>query len=630
MSRYRISFNDFHHICIIHVRGVAPDADLLTQAVSLLLITPTLPDYDDCADGIEGGERIDLSVNSEVHQQDQQPDVIDEEVQNRIFEQDTQNIDVEGLDKTFSRPESDDSFTSEYEERRLTSTPTSRSSLGKYPFALLDREAPDWLNALDVGSPRQNYTSRFPLEWLNLEVPEKQILFAMEKEEYPDNSGVVICPLDESTLWQGFERITERVPEELAYNDTTEDNTEDSVEDWVRKVVTHTKNSLEALDLDVVFGASATDLEDEHEEPMIIRASSGSDNASIPTSTISILRSHLPQDLSDEINDYYSNLPPEFHEESQRTFAKFFSVANVEWEYMSVASQQLKSLGAYIPQSLEEADRSCDWFWKNGRRLDTESPPSVPVVNGKVERPLHHLNFLGPPFYQKSSTPAYPPTPARKNQYTPSISSKLCTVEFADYSSVEVRQAISCPQSPKENTGEAESKAVISGQVDDDLSASSFLSGGRVFEKVVEEATVPFGSKEAVFFPAEEYSPGYPEIFAACDEINNAEKAAAWKDVLVGIRALKPFFRNQKLDSQATYEGNVEDTSEDESKKSEESTCAMSTIPNEQPVPEILRGDLDQIEMEPLGLNEIIFGPIALAVVHKASQLASWVSSCLW
>lgn len=632
-SRYHISFHDFHHICTVHVRGVAPNADLLAQAVSLLLITPTLPDYDDCADEIDGGERIDLSINSEVHQQDQQPDVvINEEVRNQIVKQDAQNIDDEGLDKTFSQPESDDSFASEYEERRLTSTPTSRSSLGKYPFALLDGEAPDWLNALGVGSPRQNYTPRSPLEWLNLEVPEKQILFAMEEEEYPDNSGVVICPLDESALWQDFGGIAECVPEELAHDGTTEDNTEDSVEDRGRKVVTRTQNSLETLDLDVVFGASATDLEDEHEEPMIIRASSGFENASTLTSTISILRSHLPQDLSDEINDYYSNLPPEFHEESQRTFAEFFSAANVEWEYMSVASKQLKSLGAYIPQSLEEADRSCDWFWENGRPLDTESLPSVPVVSGKIERPFHPLNCLGHPVYQKSSTPAYSPKPTSKNQYTPSTPSKLHTVEFADYSSVEVRQTISCPQPPKENTGEAESKAVISGQAGNDSSASGSLSSGLVSEKVVEEATLSFVSKEAVFFPAEESSPGYPEIFAACDQINNAEKAAAWKDVLVGLRVLKPFFRNQNFDSQATYEGNVEDMSEDESKKSEEGTCALSTIPkdpNEQPAPEILRGDLDQIPMEPLGLNEIIFGPIAIAVVHKASQLASWISSRL-
>lgn len=629
MSSYRISFNDSHGICTVHVRGVAPNADLLAQAVSLLLINLTSPDHDDCADRIDGGERIDLSVSSEVHQQDQ-PDVIDQEVQNRIVEQDAQNLEDEGLDKAFPQPESDDSFASDYEERRLTSTPPSRSSRGKYLFALLDGEAPDWLKALDVGSPRQKNTPRPPLEWLNLEVPEKQILFAMEEEEYPDNSGVEICPLDESALWQGFERLTECIPEELAHNDTTEDNAEVSVEDRVRKVITRTQNSLETLDLDVVFGSSATDLEDEDEEPMKIRASSGSENASTLASTISILRTHLPQDLSDEINDFYSNLPPEFHEESQRTFAEFFSTVNVEWEYMSVASEQLKSLGAYIPQSLEEADRSCDWFWENGRPLDTQYLPSVPVVSGKIERPFHHLNFPG--------YPAHPPNPARKNQYTPSIPSKLRIVEFVDYPSVEVRQAISCLQPPKENTEEAESNAVISGQAENDISASSSLSSGPVSEKVVEEATVPFVSKEAVFFPAEEYGPGYPEIFAACDEMNNAEKAAAWKDVLVGLRVLKPFFRNQKLDSQATYEENVddmsedmrEDASEDESEKSEEGICALSTIPNEQPVPEIPGGDQDQITMEPLGLNEMIFGPIAIAVVHKASQLASWVSLRLW
>lgn len=83
---------------------------------------------------------------------------------NRIVKQNAQNINDEGLDKIFSQPESEDSFVSEYEERRLTSTPTSRFSLGEYSFALLDGEAPDWLNALDVGSSRQKYTPRSPLE----------------------------------------------------------------------------------------------------------------------------------------------------------------------------------------------------------------------------------------------------------------------------------------------------------------------------------------------------------------------------------------------------------------------------------------------------------------------------------
>ena len=182
----------------------------------------------------------------------------------------------------------------------------------------------------------------------------------MKEEEYLDKSEVVIRHLIESALWQDFDGITESSPEELAHNDTIEDNAEDSVEDQMRKVATRRQNSLETLDLDVVFGTSATDLEDEHEEPMIIRASCGSKNASTLTSTITILRSHLPQDLSNEINHDYSTLPPLFHEKSQRTFAEFFSAANVEWEYMSVASEQLKSLGAYIPQSLEEADRSYD------------------------------------------------------------------------------------------------------------------------------------------------------------------------------------------------------------------------------------------------------------------------------
>lgn len=181
-----------------------------------------------------------------------------------------------------------------------------------------------------------------------------------------------------------------------------------------RAQVLHPLTSLQGykdLDLDRIFGGSATDVEEEDEEHAVT-TSSGSHYTNTLTPTKSMLRSHLPEDLSDQIVDYYKSLPEELHEESQKEFAWFLSRANVEWDYMSTASRCIKSLGEYKRKYLAAADRSCDWFWENGRPLDTRHPPavsvasSVPVASSKIEPPFHHLSFLGHPVYCKSSTPA--------------------------------------------------------------------------------------------------------------------------------------------------------------------------------------------------------------------------------
>lgn len=180
------------------------------------------------------------------------------------------------------------------------------------------------------------------------------------------------------------------------------------------------------------------------------------------------------------------------------------------------------------------------------------------MVGGKIERPFHHLNFWDIPFIRNYQHQHISPSPPGRpsTRLRPLLNSIQWSLQIIPASKLGKPSPV--PQPPKEDTGEAASKAVISGQTDYEISDSSSLSCGPVSEKIVEKATVPFVSKEAVFFPAEEYGTGYPKLFAACDQINNAEQAAAWKDVLFGLRAFKPFFRNQTLDSQATYEGNVE------------------------------------------------------------------------
>ncbi|MCJ1427693.1 hypothetical protein MMC29_005598 [Sticta canariensis] len=205
-----------------------------------------------------------------------------------------------------------------------------------------------------------------------------------------------ICPQDEPVFSQGFaERLTECIPEEM-------------IEDQARKN-TSMQHSIAILDLDAVFGGSATDLEDEDEEPAPTKTTTGGSSANgakSSRSTKSILRSLLPEDLSGQIDEFQDELPADFHEESQRTFARFFSEANVEWRHMWKASKELRESGVYVPKKPKEADRSCDWFWDNGRPSETKSAPSVQAEADENELPFHHVNFLGHPVYHKSSTPA--------------------------------------------------------------------------------------------------------------------------------------------------------------------------------------------------------------------------------
>lgn len=285
MSNYRISFNNSHDVCIIHLRGVAYNAELLTQAVSSLVIDPNSLNNNDLGD----------ETDDEVHQQNQELDVAnDGKAQIQIIKGDAQNVE----------------------------------------------EAAHRFDALDVGNPKGKCTPRSPLEWLDLGVPEKQILLAMEEREGSASSDMKTCPEDEE------------------------------------------------------FTTTA--------------ASYGSENANITTPKTSFLRSWILEDLSDQVDEFYNNLPSEFHEDSQKIFARFFSVANVEWSFMSAASRHFRELGSYVPKRLEAANykMSSDGSWKNCPPSDPDSSVSVPAVSDKIVPPFHHLNFLGHPVHHKSSTPA--------------------------------------------------------------------------------------------------------------------------------------------------------------------------------------------------------------------------------
>lgn len=558
---------------------------------------------------------------------------------------------------------------------------------------------------------------------------------------------------------------------------------------------TSRQHASESLDLDAIFGGNVTDLNDENEPATI--EDGDCYKTDISTSEVSKLRSHLTEDLSDQIDEFYRKLPSEFHEEEYRTFARFFSTANVEWQHMHLVSREIRSRGFDKLKRIQKADRSGDWSWENGRPSDCEYPrsfpvksdeieppcsdseypssvpvesdeieppfsdsehsPSIPVESDKIEEPFHHLNFLGHPVYHKSSTPAevslwlvltshkkqtfgpisrqgvitsqatkhidqfvyYGPGPLLqhsgttlrnavvghvekayerqgtwpydgldeddnvpkdaesinayvyskeaatgelqapyrmgdkdpsekdrddtiinddgKGSYTSKspalkVHSKLCAVEFADYTSVEVTPTNFPAKEDSEPTESIPLSSPVSGGF---VSTHSSSSGEPVVEESVEvtasepglgstESPVLSVSEEAIFSPAEKTSSGYRDVFAACDRISKhvADQAACWNDVSAGLRALEPFLG---LGSQKTAEKEEGTYSFQSNNISNVSQILTSNYI----VAEIPSGDLDVIPLEP-GFNEMFYGPIAIAVGHKAFQLANWVSSRLW
>lgn len=294
-----------------------------------------------------------------------------------------------------------------------------------------------------------------------------------------------ICSQDGSVFWQEFEEgLTGCIPEE-------------SMEDQANEI-TRMQHSIAILDLDAVFGGSATDLEDEDEEPAPTKTSTGgsANGAESSRSTKAILRSLLPEDLSDQIDKFQDELPADFHEESQRTFARSFSEANVEWRHMWKASEELRRLGTYVPKKLQKADRSCDWFWDNGRPSDTKSFPSVQVVDKNEPS----LAWQPPP--RRNPDLAFNCTP-----------SKLRTMELADHASVEVVEVVE-------------------------------VGSESVDEEVVEEAdTVPEVVEQSDTVPEEvvEQSDTVPEeVVEEADMVSRLD-TAAWKDLSASLRALAPF-----------------------------------------------------------------------------------------
>lgn len=531
---------------------------------------------------------------------------------------------------------------------------------------------------------------------------------------------------------------------------------EEPVEVRATKIISRMENAMERLDLDAIFGMGATDLDDEDEEAVMTTAGS-SDNFemanqenSISTSTTSILRNYLREDLSDEISDFYNNnLPTEFHEDSQIASFWSLSVANIEWRHMRQASEMLKDQGAYVPKSIKEADRSRDWFWENGRPLYSQRLPSVPVVSAEVKPAFHHLNFQGFPVYHKSSTPpevslwlaftahrkrlyhdfsrqgvitsqatklmdpfmfsgrehllkgsgsqlrdavigcvhkaykgegtwlsdrydddeqepinsdiekghvykyrdaagdvqyplqvphemspadydevsfndgedSYTREPTRWDSYKAyrcAVPSRLCIVESADYGSFGEEPLIPCLQSAEEASAVVEVKLIdgevniICGQADEDIEAENHDFYGSCGSASSHDEASTTEPKPAT-------KPDSGDLLAEGLESSAEFQEASWEVVLDGLRALKPFI-DRKFDFQATGEEDLEDASE----VFQDGICfllfQMSQL--------LILPDIE-IPFKP-GFNEKFYGPLAIAVGHKAFELAGRVFSRLW
>lgn len=201
--------------------------------------------------------------------------------------------------------------------------------------------------------------------------------------------------------------------------------------------------------------------------------------------------------------------------------------------------------------------------------------------------------------------------------------------------------AVSSPEVTAENKADLvanwlEASAQIHGQ--EDVASGSAGNQAAISSDVDVDTqckALPSVSEEAMLFPLEKPIPGYSEASADSGPIEKpvAEENTARKNVWVGLCAPDHILR-QKVDFHTTCDQKAKDVSEGEGVRGEDGIYPSSTGPkepatNEQLAAKIPCRDLDQIPFEP-GFNEYFYGSMAIAVGHKAFQLADWVSSRFW
>lgn len=305
-------------------------------------------------------------------------------------------------------------------------------------------------------------------------------------------------------------------------------------------------------------------------------------------------------------------------------------------------------------------------FGGSATDLEDEDEDSI----SKALPPFHHLNFLGHPVYHKPSTPAevsfWLTVTSHKKQVFDSFSrqgvitsqatklidpfvylgpelgpsdiSELSGTELTKVVAGHVEKAYAAHgawlgdsldednKTPR-NADTSEDYVWQHGDSTGELQLPHRMSGDDYGDIIINDdgkglyTPTPSRRNPGKAF---KYTPSGIRVIAELE----AAEVAARKRMLARMRAVK-------LNFVATSEENVEERCEDESENGEEGIRPLSIsildkpVTNEQLVAEILCGDLDQIRLE-RGSNKIYYGPIAIAVGHKAFQLAEWVSSRFW
>lgn len=201
---------------------------------------------------------------------------------------------------------------------------------------------------------------------------ESQTSSISEDEEFP------FCP---SVPGFSMIRLNKISKDEIIASDAERPNEDKGV------VVPSPGRAMEALDLDAVFGGEMTDLEEDSEELSAppVRSNSAPTtfqgrDAGISNPTPVNLRQYIPNDIFEEANSLYNDLPPKYREHLKEDLAWSFSLHRVEWQYMCKASQMLRGQEAY------------------------KQPKAQKAVDEKEETFFHHLNFLGQRVFTKSAT----------------------------------------------------------------------------------------------------------------------------------------------------------------------------------------------------------------------------------
>lgn len=320
-------------------------------------------------------------------------------------------------------------------DENTSTTESARFSMESFPLAI--RQESLWLNALDIDEPTSSWTSRSSLEWLDLAAADdiisktRKLLDAAESLiEEPEGTTVLESSsidhedgaskhpdVQKQTASQSESRWGDTIDLDAVFGGSATDLEEDFPNtngDEHHQYQANSQDDSEwgdARDLDAAFGGSATDLEleleDANSRPAAVRVANaflmeGGTGFESPN-----LRHHVPDDIEERVNHICRT---RFLLGDGRVVAGGWALAKAcaEWEYMYEAARENKRLGLFEHQGKipQEVNRSCTTSWENEEwPKDKSSARPLAKVNETVPDPCHHINFQGNPCPTRSNTP---------------------------------------------------------------------------------------------------------------------------------------------------------------------------------------------------------------------------------